>query len=230
MRLAAISDLHGNLDFDIKESDILCICGDIVPLEVQSAKKESKKWLKEKFIPWCNKQKVEEIYLIGGNHDFFLFNYSTRIKELFKGTNIHYLEDSQIVYTDDNGVDYLIYGSPWCKQFGYWAFMGYSNEGLEKIFRKMPENIDILLTHDAPYGCSDVCEQDVHWNKHEHIGSIGLRHAVIDKKPKLLLHGHLHTANHNAEMLNETTVYNVSVLDERYNLYYEPLYLDYDKN
>ena len=226
MKIAAISDLHGNIDFNIDKSDILCICGDIIPLNIQINSKKSKHWFEDKFIPWCNKQDVEEVYIIGGNHDFFIFNHSKELVELLNGTKIHYLQDSQKTYTDENGKDYIIYGTPWCHQFGRWAFMGYSDDALKEIFNKMPENVDILLTHDAPYGCSDICQQNVAWNKKEHIGNKGLRDAVINKKPKLLLHGHLHTTNHNMEMLNETKVYNVSVLDETYALKFNPLYLE----
>lgn len=229
MKIAAISDLHGNLNFNIEKSDILCICGDIIPLKIQSFHQDSKKWFRQIFIPWCNKQEVEKIYIIGGNHDFFIANHSDELKEMLDGTNIRYLEDSSETYIDENGKEYLIYGSPWCHQFGHWAFMGYSDEALEDIFSKMPENIDILLTHDAPYGCSDICLQDVYWNKHEHIGNKGLSSVILKRKPKLLLHGHLHTTNHNAEKMGETTVYNVSILNENYDLAFEPLYLTYEK-
>lgn len=52
MKIAAISDLHGNLSFDVKKSDILCICGDIIPLDVQRNYQGSKDWFKKRFIPW----------------------------------------------------------------------------------------------------------------------------------------------------------------------------------
>ena len=37
------------------------------------------------------------------------------------------------------------------------------------------------------------------------------------------LHGHLHSANHGEELLGDTKVYNTSILNEQYNLVYEPL-------
>lgn len=33
---------------------------------------QSLKWLREEFIPHFNNMSVEQIYLIAGNHDFFL--------------------------------------------------------------------------------------------------------------------------------------------------------------
>lgn len=101
-----------------------------------------------------------------------------------------------------------------------------SDEQIAENFNKMPEDIDVLLTHDAPYGTSDICLQDVWWNKQEHIGCMPLADAIREKKPKVNLHGHLHTTNHSVERLLETDVYCVSLLDERYEMTYVPLYLD----
>ena len=100
---------------------------------------------------------------------------------------------------------------------------------LESRFKRIPEDVDFLLTHDAPYGTSDICMQNVYWNNGEHIGSRPLRDAIIEKKPKYNLHGHLHSTNHNEEILNETKVYNVSILDERYEVTYSPLVIEFDK-
>lgn len=226
MKLCAISDLHGNLSCDVKKSDILCICGDTVPLKIQNYHKPSAKWFKENFLSWAEDQPVKEIYLIGGNHDFFIANHSDELREILKGTNVHYLEDESIKYKDDNGNEYLIYGTPWCHQFGHWAFMDYTDDELANIFFKMPNDVDILLTHDAPYGVSDICQQDIFWNEHMHIGNHALTYVVGKTKPKLLLHGHLHTSNHSKEMLDDTPVYNVSLLDENYDMVFKPLYLE----
>ena len=48
-------------------------------------------------------------------------------------------------------------------------------------FSLIPNDVDFLLTHDAPYGTSDVVLEDVPWNKHEHIGNVPLRDAIIEK-------------------------------------------------
>ena len=58
------------------------------------------------------------------------------------------------------------------------------------------------------------------------IGNEPLRDVIIEKRPKINLHGHLHSANHNVERLNETDVYCVSILDEEYRIKYKPLYLE----
>lgn len=100
------------------------------------------------------------------------------------------------------------------------------NENLSIIFDNIPENIDILLTHDAPYGTSDICLQKESWITEGHLGNKPLRDAIITKSPKFNFHGHLHSSNHSAELLNNTEVYNVSLLDEKYKLTYNPLKLE----
>ena len=40
------------------------------------------------------------------------------------------------------------------------------------------------------------------------------------------LHGHLHTTNHEKEMLGDTEVYNISLLDEDYKMVFEPQYFE----
>lgn len=231
MRICGISDMHGNLDFSIEPCDVLCICGDIFPLEIQNYSKPCEKWFAKEFLLWCDKQPVKEILLIGGNHDFWLSRHSDKAKleclKSPKNVRITYLQDESYEYIDeDSGKVYTFYGTPWCHKFGDWAFMPETDDTLSYHFEKIPDNLDILLTHDAPYGVSDVCLQDVWWNKKEHIGSKPLAKAVSIKQPKILLHGHLHTTNREEELLGKTSVYNVSLLDEKYEMVYKPLYLE----
>jgi len=226
MRICAISDTHGQFDFSIEKSDILCICGDILPLMIQGYTKDSEKWIVNTFIPWCKEQPVDKIFVVGGNHDFYFYRHGDKFKNLIKDTNIIYLQDEKYDYIDSEGNVITIYGTPWCHQFGHWAFMGYSDEALKDIYNKMPDNVSILLTHDAPYGCSDVIFKH---KERGHIGGRGLRDSILEKKPKLNLHGHLHTSNHDKEILGETDVYGVSLLDESYIMSYKPFYIDFTK-
>lgn len=95
-------------------------------------------------------------------------------------------------------------------------------ETLVNKFNQIPINIDILISHDAPHGTSDICFEGFAASK-GHIGCPELRDAIIEKKPKYCFHGHLHTSNHEEEVLGETKVYNTSILNEQYDLVYKPL-------
>ena len=55
---------------------------------------------------------------------------------------------------------------------------------------------------------------------------MALTELIEEVKPKLLLHGHLHSTNHERENIGDTGVYNVSLIDEFYKMNYKPLYLE----
>lgn len=226
MKICGISDIHGDLSVKIQPCDVLCICGDIVPLEVQVNSKKSKRWLKELFIPWCSKQPCKKVLVVGGNHDFFLWHHPLQMKEMVK-------EEEKIEYLLNEGYEFKgvkFFGTPLCKEFGYWAFMYPYDEQdriLDKALEEWGKNIDVLLTHDSPYGVSDIIlDKSCPWATDEHIGNKSLEAFIIKTAPKLHLHGHLHSTNHDEEILGVTKVYCVSILGEQYTVQYEPQYFD----
>lgn len=226
MKICAISDLHGNL-VDINPADILFICGDIVPLCHQRSIPDSIAWIEKVFIPWYEKQPVNQIYLIAGNHDFVFENRDAEINKLFLGTKIIYLNNQSAEYLDnETGKVYTIWGSPLCHIFGNWAFMKSPEYELEQ-FEKIPDDLDFLITHDAAYGRSDVIlDKSVWWGDGSHIGNPELAEVLKTKHPKYHFFGHLHSCDHNLIDFEGTQTACVSLLNERYNLVYEPLYLE----
>jgi Icc-related predicted phosphoesterase len=229
MKVCAFSDMHGNLDFTIVPCDLVLICGDIIPLKVQESTYGSERWLKHTFIPWCNKLPCENVLFIGGNHDRYLDHHGDKVKMMLENNHkISYLNCEFYEYKGKR-----IFGSPLCKIFGYWHFMlPYETQDsiYSKIIDELDSKIDIMITHDAPYGISDVCMQEnCPWADGTHIGNESLLkfiNSLKDNAPSILLHGHLHSSNHDCEMLNETEVYNVSLLDENYMMHYKPKYFE----
>ena len=226
MKLCAISDIHGQFEnLKIDPVDILFICGDIVPLKMQRNIPQSFKWFKNKFIQWCKSQPVDQIYIVAGNHDFFLTK-ERNVKELLLGTNITILYNEGAEYLDNSGKVWTIWGSPLCHIFGNWAFM-YSDEYEYDKFGLMPNNLDFLITHDAAYGRNDILlDTSVPWANGSHVGNLSLAKVLEDKHPKYHFTGHLHSSNHNLIDYNGTLTACVSLLDEHYKLNYQPLYLN----
>ena len=68
MKIAAISDLHGNLPI-IEQCDALLICGDISPLMIQRNDEAMTRWMQGAFNTWINKLPCDKVFLIAGNHD-----------------------------------------------------------------------------------------------------------------------------------------------------------------
>jgi Icc-related predicted phosphoesterase len=225
MKICAFSDMHGQLNFKVEPCDIVLICGDIIPLNIQGNTTSSEKWLVETFIPWCNNLPCEKVVFIGGNHDFLMQRHPDRIRLLLQGQD-------KIVYLDCEVFEYkgkTIFGTPWCKPFGRWAFMESYEEQDRRYARYLDiiGNIDILMSHDAPYGVSDVLlQEDCLWADGSHIGNESLRKLLDAAKPTIHVFGHLHSCEHNKTDHNGTSVYCVSLLNENYEMVYEPLYIE----
>lgn len=228
MKIICFSDPHGFMPDVDGEFDLMLIAGDVAGYNGFVQQKE---WWLVHFIEWFNTLNLKptsKILITPGNHDCSsLFNSHTFLIELYQKTNnqVKILIDEEYVYSylDSDEIKAIrIYGTPWCHQFGNWYFMIGDNEIREK-YKNIPKNIDILLTHDAPYGCSDICYEGR--SKGHHAGSFPLREAILEKKPKFCLHGHLHTSNHEPMFLEGSCVINLSLNDESYQQVFKPLVL-----
>lgn len=159
MIVCGISDIHGEL-IDIPKCDVLCICGDIVGLNDQRSLDASKHWWYNKFTKWVNRLQCDKVIFIPGNHDFFIEDAYKKgyleevIQEIKNRTNdkAELLVDKSYIY---KGVKF--YGCPWIDpipfQYGKWAFEEFKEEEElnESHYSKIPNDVDILLTHDNPY-------------------------------------------------------------------------------
>lgn len=92
----------------------------------------------------------------------------------------------------------------------------------KKKYSLIPDDIDILLTHDAPFGRNDVLLEGF-WRNGKHIGNYELVDELDIKHPKYHFTGHLHSTDHNLVNYDGTMTACVSLLDEDYELNYEPL-------
>lgn len=220
-----MSDLHGYLP-EIDKCDLVLICGDIVSLRSQRYPKSCKKWYTGVFQPWVDSLPCDKVLFIPGNHEVGVEGHDDEYKKLFgpyKKATILIHEPYE--YLSDDGTFYKIFGTPYCKVFGNWAYMR-PNSDLKEKFSEIPEGLDILLTHDVAYGYADQSLQDIGFGTEEHFGTVELRDAILEKKPKYHFSGHIHTADHNLIMIGDTKHYNVSYIDEKYNPAFKPLYLD----
>ena len=228
MKVTALSDLHGTLlpveDY-FEPCELVCICGDILPLGIQANSRKARAWLIDEFKPWCESLPCDKVIFIAGNHDF-PFNNLDFMQSIFsRDAKITYLFHENYVYTAKDGKEYSIFGTPYCKLFGGWAFMEMDNV-LEELYQAIPENLDILITHDQPYGYGDIILGSCPWADGSHIGNTPLLKAILDKQPRYQFNGHLHSCDHTLIEIGETKHYNVSIKDENYDPVYEPLVIN----
>ena len=238
--IAASSDFHGNLPEVTEPFDLMLLGGDLEPAQNHNWGYQ-RKWYKEEFLPWVQELPFKNVWskvvFTSGNHSIFLSQegHSFRVKELELESNgrLIYLhnESYNFDYLDENGEIKVItiFGTPYCKIFGNWWNM-LNDDTLKEKYSEIPNNTDILLSHDCPYGACDMCYGWKAWGRTPmHIGNKILAEAVLDKSPKINLCAHLHSANHNWEQLGNTMVRQISLLNESYIPTYPIFYFKWNE-
>ncbi|MCG2781459.1 MAG: hypothetical protein L6264_10980 [Weeksellaceae bacterium] len=84
------------------------------------------------------------------------------------------------------------------------------------MWNKIPDDIDILVTHSPPYGILDEVDPGVH------VGCEELLEKVNLIQPKYHLYGHIHE-NYGIKHTEVTTFINGSLLDEHYKMKNQPV-------
>ena len=143
-----------------------------------------------------------------------------KIKSLIYTNNlenkVEYLHNSYCVY---NGL--TIFGTPYVKNLVNWAFY---SPNLKKTFSVI-DNCDILITHQPPnidkVGCSYP-----YLAYERNFGSDSLREVLDNKSIKVNICGHIHSGVHDGVKYVDTTVYNVSLLNENYTHAYNVTYFE----
>ena len=231
LKIVAVSDLHGYLPEITEPADIMLIAGDTIPLEIQFNKPKSKTWLETEFAYWIKSLPVDKVYMVAGNHDAWFEGTSPvnlGILKMACDFKLIYLENNWVIHRHE-GQEYKIFGNPYCHIFGNWPFMR-TDEYMEEKFKSIPNEIDIIISHDPPYGIGQVDQilQTIRWSNHhlEHVGNPPLAKRLSEIKFKLLVCGHIHSGDHEPFEFNGGKVVNVSIMNEAYNPTYEPFYYE----
>ena len=225
MKILATSDLHGNLEgLDPKGADVVVIAGDIAPLRGFDPWNINlqRQWINTRFREWTSAHPDVRFVVIPGTHDFFPI-----ARKRFRGIrgfdwkygfspNVHFLVDKGV---EIDGVKF--YGTPWVPIISWsWAFEA-DPAALKRRFSKIPADLDVLVTHSPPH----IPECDVDFSLQTGAGPFGsseLANAIAAKRPRFVFCGHIHTGRHGGIDFESSRVCNVSRLDERYEIAYEP--------
>lgn len=196
MNFCHISDSHmRHMDLDIPYTDVIIHSGDI---DVRTLSEFMR------FATWYSTLPHPYKILVAGNHDFFIEKASDLVKSICEEMGIIYLENSQVII---NGIK--IYGSPIVPEFYNWAFMKKRGDEIAKVWSRIPDDIDILITHGPPMNILDKTIRG------DAVGCYDLAMRVKEIKPKYHLFGHIHEGYGQQE--KDGTIYlNSSCLDEKY--------------
>jgi predicted phosphohydrolase len=178
MRVVAISDTHGQHEqLDLPDGDLLIHSGDFCRWGVLDDVAEFMRWFAER----PHRHKV----MIAGNHDLAVEKLSADALALVP---------SNVVYLQDEGATIAglrVWGSPWTPTFHDWAFMLPRGAPLREKWARIPEGLDILITHGPPYGHGDLAGH-APGRPRRAVGCLELLAAVRRARPRLHVFGHIH--------------------------------------
>lgn len=209
MRIVVVSDthfMHGRVD--IPDGDVFVHCGDCLGHGALEELEALDDFLGQ--LPHRHK------ILIAGNHDWCFEREPEAARRLVG--NAIYLEDEAI---ELDGIKF--YGSPWQPWFCDWAFNLQRGEPLRKVWAKIPEDTDVLITHGPPHGVLDRTISG------EPVGCEELIGRVRAVKPKLHLFGHIHEG-YGHEELDGTVFVNASTCNVRYDPVNAPIVVTFADN
>lgn len=215
-KIVAFSDTHTlHHNVILPKCDICIFAGDY-----SSTGKEKET---RDFLAWYNKQTQCEFKIwIGGNHDLAhesRFNVQTRADKWFEGLKTDYPD---LVLLENSGViidGIKIWGSPVTPDFypQYWANNKTRGEDIRKVWRQIPMDTDIIVTHGPAKMILDYVPAS-----HEYVGCDDLRHTIGEIKPKLHICGHIH-AGYGTYEGPDTFFINASICNEAYSPVNKPV-------
>jgi len=230
MRIVALSDQHGFLP-DVPRCDLLIVAGDVCPdwLDgklAQDHPDRQKVWFETQARPWLVRTPAAHRLLTWGNHDWcgqaFTFDADAPAHAHSGALQIVVDRCTTVPMTERTG-SISIWMTPWSNLFMDWAFMK-PRPALAELYATIPGGIDILVTHQPPIGYGDT-HDPTGSGQPEHLGNADLLAAIDRIKPRLVICGHIH-GGHGRFDYHDTTIYNVSVVDDCYKLAHAPTIID----
>lgn len=205
MKIAGLSDLHGYLPDNIPTCDVLCISGDIIPLQIQRKSFASIRWWLRDFCNWVCRLPCKKVIFTAGNHDIVLERlYKSNLFYKFVALLEQYSNDKAILLINETytykGINF--YGFPYIRpiifQKGKWAFEDdYKGINSPSVYDTIPKtDIDVLITHDTPFknNCLDKIAENLPYTT--------------------IFYGHWHDGA--SDEFQEQ--YNCSIRDDEYNI------------
>lgn len=215
MKIVAISDTHSyHRKIEVPDADTLICCGDISYRGELSIIEDFSLWLKE--LPHKNK------IVIFGNHELGMEKGPKRPRAIkfIEDAGAHYLENSSVVI--DN---IKFYGSPASPWFYNWEWNYFRGKEIAKIWRKIPDDTNVLITHGPPYGILDLV--DDFSEADPHVGCKDLLERIkFLREIDAHFFGHLHLEGGKTVTVNNTKYVNAAVCTDQYKPINKPVVIE----
>ncbi len=158
--------------------------------------------------------------VIAGNHEHTLDRKFASENDIQKTRSLL----KNCIYLQDSSVELFglkIYGSPWQTIHAGNGFQVKASQ-LSDIWKKIPDDTDILVTHLPPYGFGDKIRSERHVGCNDLYKNVSLR-----VKPKYHISGHIHEG-YGVRTNGETTFINAAICDRGYKPNRPPIIFDID--
>ena len=221
IRFVCLSDTHSvPMRHEIPPGDVLLHAGDF------SLRGNSKSLIS--FNSLLGSLPHTHKVVIAGNHEFSFDG--SNIDRLNKAHKLHVSIDvprskgylTNCVYLEDSGTEvfgYKIWGSPWVNGYRDGGFTLWTEGEIDSKWRLIPEDTDILMTHQPPYGVLDQ-------NKYrENGGCRYLQRRTEHMRLKAHLFGHIHEA-HGFEVRANRIYINAAICSPDYDSVNAPVVFD----
>lgn len=201
IRVVCISDTHSKIPpATLPKGDVLIHAGDLTNSGSRAQIQQSIDWLKSLGKPWPGSSDgFMHIVVICGNHDSYLDERSrsafdtARKNQTLSWGKIHYLQHSSITLPFLDGRKLKVYGAPQIPSCGGKEFAFQYERGQDAWSNTVPDDVDILVTHNPPKWHLDLASS----------GGLGDEFELKEiwrTKPTLQVCGHIH-AGHGKEYL-----------------------------
>ncbi len=218
LKAVFISDTHNyHAQLELPDGDILIHTGDFTLTGTINECVDFRDWFQAQPHPY----KI----VIAGNHDRVIGESEMLGFKLF--TDSHYLERSSV---EIEGIKF--WGSPFTPSFNGMrsglTFYTNSDQECKDIWRGMPSNADVILTHGPPLGILDQVD-DLNEYGQPAIRNCGdgmLASKIIKNKPKYHAFGHIHEGYGTFRALYGTIFINGSSVNYKYDLVNKPIVVD----
>lgn len=194
IRVVCISDTHSKIPPKaLPKGDLLIHCGDLTDKGTLSTIQQSIDWLKTLQKPWYGSSDgFRHIVVVAGNHDSYFDERSRNphdkrnAQRQLDWGKILYLQHSSVTLPFPDNRRLKVYGAPQIPKCGGKEFAFQYNRGQDAWTDTIPDDVDVLVTHNPPKWHLDLPES----------GGLGDEFELQEVwrvKPTLHTFGHVHS-------------------------------------
>jgi len=225
LRIIALSDTHckhreitQEVELLVKENPkaILVHAGDAT---ITGTRKES-----FEFLEWFSDFKAENKILVPGNHDLGMDKYMGN-KLRSEGYLFDFIDKAEesgvkVLINDECNINgFSILGISMIPQLLGWAFYA-EDSTIERFVNSVETEYDIIISHSPMLDVLDWSKDNRGIKISKNYGSREFNILVDKCKPKVFISGHIHSSHGSVRYNEYTTAYNVSILNEDYDVEY----------